>query len=192
MAQRPLVAVLDANVLFPFTLRDTLLRGAAADFYQARWSPEILDEMTRNLVSSDTTTAAKAQRLRRVMERAFPDAEVTGYQRRLDGLKNHPKDQHVVAAALKAGAGVIVTANLKDFVPLPAGVEAVSPDTFLSRLFESNPQGFVSLLLEQASDLSRPPTSFDQLLEHLEGIAPKCIEAVRAAASRTKKSKKKR
>jgi hypothetical protein len=32
------IVVVDANVLFPFTLRDTLLRAAAADFYQLRWA----------------------------------------------------------------------------------------------------------------------------------------------------------
>ena len=50
MVPAPFIVVLDANVLFPFTLRDTLLRAAAADFYQLRWSSEILDEMISNLV----------------------------------------------------------------------------------------------------------------------------------------------
>jgi predicted nucleic acid-binding protein len=34
--------VLDANVLFPFWLRDTLLRAADAGYYQLYWSGEIL------------------------------------------------------------------------------------------------------------------------------------------------------
>ena len=46
------VVVLDANVLFPFTLRDTLLRAAAAELYQVRWTGRILDEMARNLVAA--------------------------------------------------------------------------------------------------------------------------------------------
>jgi hypothetical protein len=40
--------VLDANVLFPFSLRDTLLRAAAAGYFQVYWSTEILDETSRN------------------------------------------------------------------------------------------------------------------------------------------------
>jgi hypothetical protein len=40
----PFIVVVDANVLFPLMLRDTMLRAAAADFYQLRWSEEILDE----------------------------------------------------------------------------------------------------------------------------------------------------
>ena len=44
------VAVLDANVLYPFGVRDALLRFAEAGLYRARWSAEILDEWTRNLL----------------------------------------------------------------------------------------------------------------------------------------------
>jgi hypothetical protein len=45
------IVALDANVLFPPTLRDTVLRAAAVGNYQLRWSVEILDEMERNLVA---------------------------------------------------------------------------------------------------------------------------------------------
>ena len=54
MVPAPFIVILDANVLLPLTLRDTLLRAAAGGFYQARWSKEILDEMERNLVSITT------------------------------------------------------------------------------------------------------------------------------------------
>jgi hypothetical protein len=66
MVPAPFVVVLDANVLFPFTLRDTLLRAAAAGFYQARWSAQILDEMTRNLISTETMSEDRAQKLRAI------------------------------------------------------------------------------------------------------------------------------
>ena len=54
----PAPFVVDANVLFPLTLRDTVLRAAVAGFYQLRWS-----------------AADKAARLRATMEKYFPDAE---------------------------------------------------------------------------------------------------------------------
>ena len=92
------VVVLDANVLFPFTIRDTLLRAAASGLYQLRWSAQILDEMERNLVSTGAMTAPKAKRLRAIMTREFPDAEVTGYEPLISAMKNHEKDRHVVAA----------------------------------------------------------------------------------------------
>ena len=72
MVSAPFIVVLDADVLFPFTLRDTLLRAAAAGFYQVRWSAQILDEMTRNLVSTGTMPQDKADRLRAIMTRVFP------------------------------------------------------------------------------------------------------------------------
>src|SRR5688572_28511863 len=102
MVPGPLIVLLDANVLFAFELRDTLLRTAAAGFYQVRWSSQILDEMTRNLVSTGTMPEAKANRLRAIMEREFPEAEVTGYEHLIAAMKNHEKDRHVAAAAVKA------------------------------------------------------------------------------------------
>ncbi len=52
MIPAPFRVVLDANVLYPFTLRDTLLRAAANDFFQVHWSEAILDETTGNLVAN--------------------------------------------------------------------------------------------------------------------------------------------
>ena len=66
MVPAPFIVVVDANVLFPLTLRDTVLRAAAAGFYQLRWSAEILAEMERNLVSTGTMSTAKPARTRHV------------------------------------------------------------------------------------------------------------------------------
>lgn len=179
MVPAPFIVLLDANVLFPFSLRDTLLRAAAAGFYQVRWSSQILDEVVRNLVATGIMPEEKAQRLRTIMEREFPEAEVAGYEHLIPAMKNHEKDRHVAAAAVKAGAQVITTANLKDFGELPEGIEAQSPDVFLSNLFDLDPDGFVELLREQAADLVNPPMTFDELLERLARIVPDVVAAVR-------------
>jgi hypothetical protein len=50
MGPAPSIVVVDANVLFPLTLRDTMVCAAAADFYQLRWRKQILDEMERNSI----------------------------------------------------------------------------------------------------------------------------------------------
>jgi hypothetical protein len=42
--------VLDACVLIPYYLRDTLLTTAEAGLYMPYWSQKILDETTRNIV----------------------------------------------------------------------------------------------------------------------------------------------
>ena len=67
MVPAPFIVVLDANVLFPFVLRDTLLRAAADGFYQLRWSAHILDELTRNLVSNGAMSFDNAERLRAII-----------------------------------------------------------------------------------------------------------------------------
>ena len=170
--------IVDANVLFPLTLRDTVLRAAAAGFYQLRWSDEILGEMEWNLVSTGTMRADKAARLRAAMEENFPEAQVTEYEPLIPAMKNHPKDRHVVAAAVKAGAQVIATANLKDFAELPDGIEAQSPDAFLCNLFDLDPAGFIEMLREQAADLVKPPVAFEDLLERLRRVVPDLIHAV--------------
>lgn len=179
MVAAPFVVVLDANVLFPFMLRDTLLRAAAADFYQLRWSAQILDEMTRNLASTGTMTAEKAMRLREKMEANFPEADTRGFESLVLAMKNDEKDRHVAAAAVKAGAQVIVTANLDDFQLLPEGLEAQSPDEFLCNVFDLDPEAFVVLLREQANDLKNPPVSFERLLESLARSVPDFIAVVR-------------
>jgi predicted nucleic acid-binding protein len=180
MVPASFVVVLDANVLFPFSLRDTLLRSAAAGFYQLRWSAEILEEMTRNLVATGTMSAVNANRLRAIMEREFPEAAVTDYASLVPAMRNDEKDRHVAAAAIKAGAQVIVTSNLKDFQNLPGGVEAQSPDEFLGNLLDLQPAGLVDVLREQAADLVKPPMSFDELLDRLARVVPEFVAAVRA------------
>jgi hypothetical protein len=156
-----------------------MLRAAAADIYQLRWSKEILDEMERNLVSTGIVPTDKAARLRATMERFFPEAMVTGYEPLIDAMQNDAKDRHVVAAAVKTGAQVIITANLRDFTPLPDGIEAQSPDEFLCNLFDLDPEGFVDMLREQAADLQKPPVTFEELLDRLARSVPDLIAAVR-------------
>lgn len=179
MITAPFKVVLDANVLYPFSLRDTLLRAAAAALFQVYWSDEILEETRRNLVKSAGVPEDKAARLIATMAAAFPEARVIGYESLVASMKNHPKDAHVAAAAVKAGAQVIVTSNLGDFHDLPEGIEAQAPDEFLGNLFDLDRDGFVELLKEQASALRRPPRSFDELLEGLGKLVPAFVSGVR-------------
>ena len=109
MLDIPFRVVLDANVLYPFTLRDSLLRAASEGFFQIFWSGEILDEAVRHLVASGTVTAEQGARLRATMERAFSGSRGDGIRAPHFRLPSDPKDRHVAAAALTARAQVIVT-----------------------------------------------------------------------------------
>jgi predicted nucleic acid-binding protein len=184
MGPAPFIVVVDANILYPLTLRDTVLRAAAAGFYQLRWSRDILDEMERNLVTKGKIPPEKAARLRATMEKYFPEADVRGYQSLVGAMPNDPKDRHVAAAAVKAGAQVIVTANIRDFSVLPEGVEAQLPDVFLYNLFDLDQPAFVEMLREQAADLTNPPVTFPDLLDRLARVVPDLVAAVRRSLPR--------
>lgn len=70
-----LVAVLDANVLYPARLRDLLIRLAIGGLYQARWTERILDECFDNLVADRPDLPADGlRRTRQLMAIARPDA----------------------------------------------------------------------------------------------------------------------
>ncbi len=173
MVPAPFRVVLDANVLFPFTVRDTLLRAAALGLYQVHWSEEILDEATRNLIATGRMNDEQAAHLMAAMRNAFPEALIPS-------MPNDEKDRHVAAVAVKAGAQVVVTSNLKDFRPMPDGVEAQSPDDFLLDLFDLGATDMVELLQRQAAALKRPPVTLDDLLTGLGKTVPRFEAAVRA------------
>lgn len=49
------VVIYDANVLYPSTLRDVLIRLAQTGLVQAKWTETILDETFRSCTPSDRT-----------------------------------------------------------------------------------------------------------------------------------------
>jgi hypothetical protein len=80
--------VYDANVLYPDTLRDLLIRIAQAGLVLAKWTNEILDEMFRAVSRNRPDIPPdKLGRLRDLMNRAVRDCLVTGYEPLTEGLK---------------------------------------------------------------------------------------------------------
>jgi hypothetical protein len=81
-----------------------------------------------------------------------------------------PDDRHVLAAAIHAGATVIVTFNLRDFPSetLSAlGVRALHPDDFVLERIEAAPGLACIALQDQLASLSRPPVTRPELLSRL-------------------------
>lgn len=179
-----LAAVLDACVLVPRALCDTLLRCAEADLYRVQWSEQILDETERHIAQLSGKPGA-GRRVVGAMRQAFPEAAVVGYEGLIDAMSNHPKDRHVAAAAVLAGAQFIVTHNLKDF---PAAaleqyhIEAQPPDAFLTYLFDLAPERLLRIIREQADDLQRPPLAIGDVLQSLEKHAPRFVARLRTRA----------
>lgn len=166
--------VLDACVLFPASLRDTLLRAANADLYNVRLTNEILEEMRRNLVEKGMSED-KSQRLIATIKREFAEAFVTHHTSLIDAMPNDPKDRHVLAAAVACRAQVIVTLNLRHFsraILAPFEVEAQSPDDFLTHLFYLNPQRVIEVIERQARGLRNPSMTVSDVLNALALHAP--------------------
>jgi predicted nucleic acid-binding protein len=178
-----LAASTDTCSLFPQTLRDTLLRAAAADLCQIHWSGEILEELRRNLQEERGLTDEQVQHLLIQMHTAFPEAMVRGYEPLVPAMTNHPKDRHVLAAAVLAGAQVIVTDNLRDFTSealSPYGIEARTPDEFLEYLYDQFPGAMAEIVIEQNAARQRPPEPLQRTLLRLGKSAPRFSERVSA------------
>ncbi len=97
--------------------------------FRARWTKEIHIEWKRNLLKNRADlTMAQLDRTSELMDRAIPEACVHDFEDLIAGLSlPDSNDRHVLAAAIRCGAGVIVTFNLKDFPDsslAPYGVEA--------------------------------------------------------------------
>lgn len=175
--------VYDACVLYPAPLRDLLIRLARTGRFRAKWTNEILDECFRSILSSRADLEAKKlERTRELMIRAVPDCLVHGYESLIDGIKlPDGKDRHVVAAAIRSGAQVIVTWNLKDFPDdalKPFDISAQDPDVFVSHVIDLAPGAVCSAITEQASALKNPPRTVADVLELLEkqGLAQSVAE----------------
>jgi predicted nucleic acid-binding protein len=176
------VAVLDACVLVPAALRDTLLRAAAKGLYRLVWTDLLLAETERALVDAGLTDATRARRLIETMRLAFPDAAVVVPTQMIEAMPNDPKDRHVAAAAVAARARIIVTANLRDFPAVmldPLGVHAESPDVFLNRLCDRDLDLMTQIVAEQAAALRAPPMTVDEVLDHLADDAPTAVARLR-------------
>lgn len=137
-----MIAVLDANVLFPTVLREILADVAAVGLFRPVWSDRILNEWTRAAEKLGPQDAGIAKAEAALLRLRFPDAVTPGEEIRAAGFDlPDPADLHVLAAALETGAGAIVTMNLRDFPPraLPAGLRALHPDAFLTDLWAHHP-----------------------------------------------------
>ncbi|MEA5549388.1 PIN domain-containing protein [Anabaena cylindrica UHCC 0172] len=176
--------ILDACVLFPMYLRDTLLSTAETGLYLPYWSQKILDEAIGNLINKKYLSVEKARKLENVMKTAFPEAMVEVDVQLEKLMTNHPKDRHVLAAAVVAKAEIIVTKNIKDFQKPDLNswnVKAQSPDDFLNDIFAEYPEIMIQVLLTQSQNYKRNPLTFDQLLDKLSNQIPGFIEKIRTS-----------
>ncbi|HBP6526382.1 TPA: PIN domain-containing protein [Pseudomonas aeruginosa] len=165
-------AIYDANVLYPAPLRDFLMRLALTGVYRARWSAQIHDEWKRNLLlKRPDLTQEQLDRTSALMDRAIPDALVTDYESLLPSLDLPDEDdRHVLAAAIKCHASVIVTFNLKDFpkdVLAKFGIEPLHPDDFIADQWDIDQAAVLEAAQQQRASLRNPPHTVQEYLDRL-------------------------
>jgi hypothetical protein len=165
-------AVLDACVLIPMPLADTLLRLAEhPSLYEPKWSQEILAEVSRNLIHKWGMSPEKAARRESELRRHFPEAWVQGHQPLIEAMRNDPGDRHVLAAAFHSHSSLIVSYNLRHFPTSalePLQILAQGPSTFLLSLYDRAPSLLREKLQDQAENLGVPIGSlFDSLAKNV-------------------------
>ena len=149
--------VLDTNVIFPIEIRDLLFWFAFYELFTPKWSDHIFDEWEA------------VMRRKGRANKAFPDALVQNYDGLIATLTlPDPKDCHVLAAAIKTNANLIVTNNIKDFSKsylATFGLAAKTSDNFLADIIDLNPQEAVQAFRELVMNRRNPNLDEFQVLE---------------------------
>lgn len=168
-----LVVICDANMFYSVVLTDLLLSLAVTGLFSPRWTEQIHDEWVRNLLADrPDLDPRKIARRRQQMDTAIDECLIEGYEDLIDGLQlPDPADRHVLAAAIRAQAQLILTFNLKDFPAsalTPYGLTALAPDEFFSSLLQATPDAVQDTLETMRARKTRPPLSRAELLHKLE------------------------
>ncbi len=167
-------ALLDACVLYPLAIADSLISLAAAGLYAAKWTTAIEDEWIRNLELQRPDLAGKLGYRRDQMRLAVVDWEVpepawsavTGNLHLPD-----PGDVHVLAAAIAGHVDCIVTANLKDFPSdalAPFGLTALHPDDFIVAQLDLEQLAALAAFKDMRARRKRPQESAEEFAQTLE------------------------
>lgn len=149
-----------------------MIRLAQTRRFQARWTEEIQREWLAALLRHrPELDNAKLQRTMMLINQAVPDCLVTGYGHLIDQLSlPDPNDRHVLAAAIRSGAQVIVTMNLKDF-PQEAladfDIDVRHPDDFILDLADLDPAIMTAAAKLQRAALKNPPLSAETFVDTL-------------------------
>ncbi len=132
-------AVLDTNIIYPIEIRDVLFWFAHYELFTPKWSNHIFDEWEKVMKGKEVSEEEIKKRTN-MANLAFPDAFVSNYEPLTLTLPDL-KDRHVMAAAIKTNANVIVTNNLKDFPEeylATFGLSVKSADDFITDIIDLN------------------------------------------------------
>lgn len=166
-------ALYDACVLHSATIRDLLMRLALTDLYRAKWSRDIHEEWMRSILRRRPDIGRETlEHVRDLMDAHVRDCLVDGYEELVPALTlPDPNDRHVLAAAIRGQADVIVTYNLRDFPASTVsqyGIEAQHPDEFIGHLIDLDASKVLVAVREQRAALRNPPVDASPFVQRLE------------------------
>jgi hypothetical protein len=148
---------------------DLLLTLAERGTYRPLWSKDVLDELRRNLAKVGIDPAAIEHRISS-MNSTFPDAMVSGYADLVPQMNCDKKDRHVLAAAIRGGAAIIVTFNLGHFPDAalePYQLAAVHPGDFLLDQLDLYPATVADAVTSVPGAYENPPVTIPGFLDIL-------------------------
>lgn len=180
------VMLLDANVMYPFRTRDVLFTFAQHGLFRARFTDQIMEEWTRSLIRNKPYLEVSVMEQAEVVRDVFQECFVTGCEPLLEGLElPDPDDRHVLAAAIKCAAQIIVTENLKHFpseVLEAHDIEVSGADDALANTFDLFPIDCARALRTVRQRSVNPPFSQSEfLLDLTKSGMPKLAAMARSA-----------
>jgi predicted nucleic acid-binding protein len=162
--------VLDTCVIYPIDIRDLLLWFAHYDLYRPKWSKTIFDELQQVMIEKGMPIEKAKKQIERI-NNAFPDAMVNNYEELITTLSlPDEKDCHVLAAAIKSDANLIVTNNLKDFhndYLSKFGLSAKNADDFIADTIDLNTEAAKEAFMTMVANRTNPSLDEYQVLEIL-------------------------
>lgn len=162
--------VLDTNVIYPITIRDLLFWFARFDLFTMKWSQHIFDEWADVMERKGVNKEEVDKRIAKAIK-AFPNAFVENYEPLIESLVLPDKeDRHVLAAAIKTNANVIVTSNLKDFPNdylSTFGLTAKSADDFITDTIDLNPEVAINAFRKMVLHKRNPDLNEFEVLDVL-------------------------
>lgn len=166
-------ALYDACVLYPAPLRDLLMQLALTDLFRAKWPNAIHEEWIRGVLRNrPDLEREQLERTKILMNAHVRDSLVEDFEELIPAIQLPDlNDRHVLAAAIKARADVIVTYNLKHFpitILQAYGIEAQHPDEFLTHLINLSPGLFCFAASIHRKRLRHPPKTVEEYLNTLE------------------------
>lgn len=162
--------LLDANAIFGALQRSILVRvGEQQAAFNLRMlvTEEILAEMVRTVREKyPDLTAEWAESLTDAINDAIPDCIVDGYEHLIESAEiADADDRHVVAAAMHAGAQLIITSDMAFADAAIHPIETQNPDDFLTDLYDLDERTMRQIVAEEASQRG---ITIDLLSDELE------------------------